>query len=97
MEGYVMHHKNLEKQSGREIILYIRKEIGHEVINVQTEFEESTKVKIKMRGQDTLIVDSVYKSPSSSEENNTKLRHLINGVTQIKSSHLVIFRDFNYV
>ena len=56
LEGYVMHQKNLENNTGRGILLYGKEGIKHEVISTQTEFEESVWVKIKLREQDTLIV-----------------------------------------
>lgn len=96
IEGYEMHQKNLENETGRGIILYVREGIEHEVISTKTTFEESLWIRIKLKGQDTLMVGCVYRSPTSNGENNENLRCLLNEMSQIKGSHLLIFGDFNY-
>ena len=45
---------------------------------------------------DTLVVGLVYRSPNSSDLQNTALENMIREVTQCDYKHLLLFGDFNY-
>jgi exonuclease III len=58
-------------------------------------FEDSVWCQISLENQDTLLVGTVYRSPSSSDENNTALLDLLDRVDKDKHSHLLVMGDFN--
>jgi len=59
-------------------------------------FEESLWVRIKLKGCDTWLVGNIYRSPSSTYENNLKLNELLRKAIDLKDSHILLMGDFNY-
>ena len=45
---------------------------------------------------DTLIVGVIYRSPSSSPENNSNVLKLLAEIQKLAKSHLLITGDFNF-
>ena len=60
-----------------------------------SKFKESVWVQIEIKHR-ILIIGCVYRSPSSSYENNQELRNLMTKVCARKFDHLLIVGDFNY-
>ena len=58
-------------------------------------FQESLWCSISVHGSDDIVVGVVYRSPSSTHENDDKLLDLIKDVTRLYSSNLLIVGDFN--
>ena len=42
------------------------------------------------------LIGCVYRSPNSSEENNTKLNNFIKSLGDMKNTNLIMIGDFNY-
>jgi len=51
---------------------------------------------IKLNGHDNLIVGVVYRSPSSTDDENEQFINMITSIVNMRSSHLMIMGDFNY-
>ena len=61
-----------------------------------SDFNESCWVRLKLKGTDSLLIGNIYRSPSSTKENNLKLLELLRLTSQEKDSHMLVVGDFNY-
>ena len=86
---------NIDKH-GRGICIYIYTLNAKPFISLESNFQESIWVEIKLNKKDTLLVGCVYKSRGSSGTNNEQLDDLISEVMRYKHSHLLLRGDFNY-
>ena len=91
-----MDENNEVKKRG--VGLYIRRELKAEEVKINTKFQESVWVTVKLNNKDKIIIGCIYKSPNSSQENLDALKDLICNIAQpIKEhSHVLIMGDFNY-
>ncbi len=64
-------------------------------IDVDFEFDESVWVEVKLKGEDKLLLGCIYRSPNSTENNNSKDREGLKKMCELKHSHLLICGDFN--
>jgi len=83
---------------GRGVIIYFKHSLSVHSVEVLNnfDFEESTWLSIKLKGNDNLLVGSVYRSPTSSRENNIRLNHLFQKALDTNHTHILITGDFNY-
>ena len=65
-------------------------------VSLNTTYQESIWLNIKLNGKDKLLLGCVYRSPSSTEQNNIKLFNLLQQIPEYDSTHTVITWDFNY-
>ena len=94
IEGYDVFH-NLE-QEGRGIALFTKTTLRASMSeNIGTNFEEAIFAECHSAG-DTLRIGVIYRSPSSDNENNDNLCHLINEAMWDNPENLLILGDFNY-
>ncbi len=70
IDGYDLHTNNLN--TGRGIIIYTKSAMGAVVEEVNTKFEESLFCKVKLYGNDQLLIGNIYRSPNSDSDNNKK-------------------------
>ena len=91
-------YTNLDVGSHREIDIYVSKSIGHlgTEISMNTTYQESIWLHTKLKGNDKLLLGSINRSPSSTEQNSTKLSHLLQQITGCDYTHTVIAGDVNY-
>lgn len=83
---------------GRGVIIYFKLFLNVQIVNTLNShvFEEAVWIRIKLRGTDTLLVGNIYRSPSSSRDNNLLLNNLLTKAVNLKDSHVLIVGDFNY-
>ena len=83
---------------GRGVIVYFKQLLTVYSVDflISFNFEESLWVRIKLKGCDTLLVGNIYRSPSSTYENNLKLNELLRKAMELKDSHILLMGDFNY-
>ena len=83
---------------GRGVVLYFKDFLRVQSVEVLNnfKFEESIWLRIHLKGNDSLLVGCIYRSPSSSKENNAKLNDLLRHALTLKDSHVLITGDFNY-
>ena len=80
-------------------MLYIHKSLTAFKVDIlsDSDFSESVWCEISLRGTDKLLVGCIYRSPSSSKDNNKKLNDLVSKTRfYLKYSHYLIMGDFNY-
>ena len=96
LQGFTSHYTNLENNTGRGIAIYTKNDLEVREIQWAKGYEEEIALSIKLKAGDRLTICAVYRSPSSSPENNSNLLELIEEIDQSRSSHLLICGDFNY-
>ncbi|KAK2170409.1 hypothetical protein LSH36_3g26070 [Paralvinella palmiformis] len=95
LKGY-QSYTNLDAGSHRGIAIYVSNSIDHLVTAVSLNtYKESIWLNIKLKGKDKLLLGCVYRSPSSTEQNNIKLFNLLQQIPEYDSTHTVIAGDFN--
>ena len=93
------YEKYLPDKSGdRGVMLYIHKSLTAFKVDIlsDSDFSESVWCEISLRGTDKLLVGCIYRSPSSSKDNNKKLNDLVSKTRYLKYSHYLIMGNFNY-
>ena len=92
-----MYGKNIENNKGRGLLLYIKKEISSNEVEMTTEFDEKLFVHINLNNNDKLLVGLIYRSPSEKDkEKNAKLNSLIQEACSKGYTHILMMGDFNY-
>ena len=92
---YDLYH-NTDKQ-GRGVCIYTHKTLNTKpFVSLETNFQESIWVEIRLNKKDAFLIGCVYKSPGSSGTNNEQLNELISEVMRYKHSHHLLLGDFNY-
>ena len=97
MEGYTtIASKNFET-TGRGVYLLVREDLKINPIEQLTnhDFGESAWCSIGVTEQKAMLVGVIYRSPNSTEVNNSKMMELIREATQMAHSEVVIMGDFN--
>ena len=82
-------YTNLDAGSHRGIAIYVSNSIDHLVteVNLNTTYEESIWLNIKLKGKYKLLLSCLYWSPSSTEQNNIKLFNLLQQIPEYYSTH----------
>ena len=57
---------------------------------------EAVWCSIKVSKQNTLLVGVIYRTPSSSHENNVKLNYMLRKISQVGANSVLLMGDFNY-
>ena len=83
---------------GRGVVIYYKDFLSIQYVNVLNNFksDESIWIRIKLKGCDSLLVGNIYRSPSSSKENNLSLNELLITALDLKDTHTLIVGDLNY-
>ena len=89
---------NRSPANGRGVCLYTKKWLKATQNDDLTNhaFRESIWCDIKLQNNDNLLVGCVYRSPSTSNDNNELLLDIIKCASNKNNSHLMIVGDFNY-
>lgn len=96
LNGYVTHHRNTSNKEGRGICVYVKDNIQITEVNLTNPFDEYIVLSIKLRDSDKLIFGTIYRSPNSEPDNNSKLLDLLEEIDALRASHILIVGDFNY-
>ena len=94
MKGYDTFH-TLDKE-GRGVCLYVKNDLKPTQINIKDSFAESVFVKCQTNKEETATFGLIYRSPSSTKEENKTLNATILKAAELQNDHLVIIGDFNY-
>ena len=95
-EKYDIFEVNVEKEGGRGQLLFADKKLNAEELKIKSTAEEVLAIKIDTEKGNSLIVALMYRSPSSTSENNKKIRQAIEEITNMDGSDIIIMGDFNY-
>lgn len=87
-----------DNQGGRGVCIYIHQSLKATRIDDLTihPFQESVWCSIILQGTDRLLLGCVYRSPSSTAENNAELFKLMESAAGKHFSHKLIVGDFNF-
>ena len=94
LPGYEVFH-NLDKE-GRGMCLHIRQDLKPSLVSLDSSFEECIFASCQLASDETLVLGLVYRSPSSSEDNNKRLNDTVMSIADLKTAHLVVVGDFNF-
>ena len=86
-----MFSNNLDCENSRGVIIYVDKCFNSMEIILDTTFSENVFVKIKA----DLVIGNIYRSPGSSQENDSALYDLIQLISE-KFANFVLVGDFNF-
>jgi hypothetical protein len=92
LEGYSNYHIS----TGRGVSIYVSDQYKSEMISFDNQFEDHIWVQIDLPHNKNVLVGCIYRSPNSSDENNSRLLTLLTQATLIKADTLIIMGDFNY-
>ena len=101
INGYDLHPVNLDKDTGRGIVVYTHESIQKSVMEITPAitFDEASLLEIRLRGGDILLFGCIYRSPTdsvTSSKNNDHLNELIEKIVKNKYSHICLVGDFNF-
>ena len=100
IEGYTLYRNNHSDGSGgpgKGAALYVKNSLNHSAAPSIDElvFDCSAWSIIKLKGNKAMLVGVVYRSPSSTAENNEKLLSLLRAAANANCQYLSICGDFN--
>ena len=88
---------NLKKDDkGRGMLLYILDSVKYIQVEMNTQFQEYICVAIELNRSEKLLFTSIYRSPTSTDENTLQLNNLLRKISNTKYSHKLAVGDFNY-
>ena len=100
IDGYTLHHANLNENQGRGIVVYTKTELDASIFQVDLKFQEAVQLDIKLKQGDCLSFSCIYRSPTLSnntKEKSAELNSLISNIAKDKKySHRCIIGDFNF-
>ena len=85
--GYDIFH-NIEEEEGRGICLHVKQELKPTLVELDSKCQECVFIKCELTKGESLVLGLVYRSPSSSEENNAKLNRTMENIVGTKPTHL---------
>ena len=96
MDGYDFVIRSATE--GRGVVIYFKTCLYVQKVDVLNNeyFEESVWIRLTLKGNDSLLIGNVYRSPSSSRENNILLNNLLQLAVGQNDTHILIVGDFNY-
>ena len=73
--NYVMFYVNVGVKGRRGVVVFVHTSLEKSVssIDIVSEFEETLWLSLKLKASDCLLFGVIYRSPSSSESNNSAL------------------------
>ena len=96
LEGYEMFPESFPADMSRGTVIYVKETLKAVEVKFDSSFEESTWVKINLKGADCLLCGCIYKSPSCSAVNEVNLRNLLKHTAENNQfSHILVAGDFN--
>ena len=93
LNNYSLFHKL--DGNNRGIIIFTHKSLSVSEVETDSSFSEFLRIRIKLHGNDILNVVCIYRSPSSSPENNALLLTELEKMSDTPETHTLIMGDFN--
>ena len=90
LEGYNLYCNDLT-QNTRGVIIYVDNALKSSEINFEVSFNETLFVRINS----DIVIGNIYRSPSSTEENDTKLYELVDTLSK-ECNNFILTGDFNF-
>ena len=99
LQGYDLFRGDRQSGVGSDVLLYITEELAAVPCKVLNDvgFDNSLWYTISLFNNDKLLVGVLYRTPSSSIDNNQSLLSIISNLHEtVPFSHLLIMGDFNF-
>ena len=96
LKGYEVFTHNLDSRPGRGIIIYTKTALKAVILNTESDFSEHLFILMRLANNETLTFGCAYRSPNSSDTNNSLLDSMIHKLDTMKSTYKVLVGDFNY-
>ena len=99
--NYVMFYVNVGVKGRRGVVVFVHTSLEKSVssIDIVSEFEATLWLSLKLKASDCLLFGVIYRSPSSSESNNSALNTILATLCVQESpkySHICVVGDFNF-
>ncbi len=92
-----MFFENIEhKTNGRGIIIYVDKCLQATPYQANVDYCESAWVTINSNKINPLLIGCIYRSPNCTVDNELNLFRLLNEISNLRSTQIIIAGDFNY-
>ena len=75
---------NMNENKGRGMILFIHNSLPFQAHHFEVDFNEALFCTLKLKGKETLLVGSFYRSPNSTTENNDNRNELLEKISEKK-------------
>jgi len=86
LDGYVIYSNLEHQEASRGIAIYLTEKLSEHTteINIASDFHECLWMSMNLRGNDKLLFGCIYRSPSSSIENDMSMYDLFHRITSLK-------------
>ena len=84
LERYSIETMNMNDNKGRGVILFIHNSLPFQAHHFEVEINEALFWTLKLKGTETLLVGSFYRSPKSTTENSDNLNELLEKISETK-------------
>lgn len=97
LPGYRIYHNYDKQLSHRGVIVYVRQTLDVTEVDCGDDFSENVWIKLRTSSSSDLVFVCMYRSPSSSVQNNEKLLQIIDKICQKvrDCDKVLIVGDFN--
>ncbi len=83
-------------ETGRGVIIYTKKVLNAELVSLNSIIKDAVFISVKLKDSDKLLIGCIYRSPSSSADENKQLNEMLTEACSLNYSHLLITGDLNY-
>ena len=95
IEGYNSNQINIDKPHGRGIVIYTKANLEVKEIKKKLQTDGNICLEIELSKLVNIFIVTIYRSPSSTTENNTQLINLLYEKDNNKNQNKIIVGDFN--
>ena len=95
-DGYETFMHNLDNTTGRGIIIHADTRLQAYNVKLHSTFQKYLSVCTKLENGEQLLITSLFRSPSSPEENNHYLNKLTKEIDNTPMAYKLVIGDFNY-
>ena len=93
---YKIYSNNLNKEEGRGQIIHVSRDIPHKEIETTNKAKEAMIIELNINKTEKIAIALIYRSPSSSIENNAEVIAQLESICKMKAKSKVIVGDFNF-
>ena len=98
IDGYELLSINISKDtSGRGMLLYVKDSLKYSPYNFKdTQFEEHLFCEVVTGHNEKILIESLYRSPSGTDNNFEQLCKIFKESTKLQFSQLILFGDLHF-
>jgi len=96
MKGYQIFCSGLECTTKRGLLIYVKESISASLVEIPSGFKECIFVKLQLSNKKRLLIGNIYRSPSSSVENDGYLFDLFKYLVVAFHIPIILVGDFNF-